>query len=174
MLLCAEPWGHLSGQSMLGRGSVGPSADGYGRSLPLPLVHFCSSASAWNMKSQLRETLPLLGLPVSVVPGRTGESWTSSWVISPWSLMLRGPWKPASSPTLLLVFWNLCVQAFAKPDRGGIMGEKCSRPTSCPLKPQTHMCFCLTLRARWADCCPRHVQLLRLLYYWLISFSRHP
>lgn len=52
----------------------------------------------------------------------------------------EGRWKPASSPTLLLVFWNLHVQAFAKPDRGdqvpfnGTMGEGCGRPTSCPLK----------------------------------------
>lgn len=125
----------------LGHGSVGPSADGYSRSLPLQLIHFCSSASAWNVKSQLRETLPLLRLPISQCGRR--QDWGVLDVPMGDVTMepdAEGRWKPASSPTLLLVFWNLHVQAFAKPDRGdqvpfnGTMGEGCGRPTSCPLK----------------------------------------
>ena len=117
---------------------------------------------------------------VSAAAGRTGESWTSPWVMSPWSLMLRGRWKPASSPTSILVFWNLHVQAFAKPDHGGqvpfngTVGEGCSRPTSCPLELQTHLCFWPHTQGALGRLLSSHFRLLQLLYYWLISFPRHP
>ena len=123
---------------------------------------------------------PSCGFPsVNAAAGRIGESWTSPWVMSPWSLMLRD----AGNQHLALHcswFFGLCTfkllqnltvvtrcHSMAQWERGAA-GPHPAR-SSC-----RHTCAGLTLRAHWADCCPQHFRLLRLLYYWLISFPRHP